>query len=998
MSKIYKSYYYFLLSLIVAFSYSVNAQNFKMIDINKVANSSPQNFQYSTNNTFVVYKGSFYFSADDGVHGKELFKSDGTSAGTQLVKDIEPGTTSSNITDIISSGSYFYFFVIDPNYRQTVWVSDGTAAGTNPVSNIAPGYGSPFFVVSTDVNGTPYFFYIYSDASGNHMELWKTDATGLAGVKVAALNGIPSQTAVVNGKLFFDCPDYFTGVGDELYVSDGTPAGTHIVEDINPNPYAGSNPAHLTSLNGSLYFTADDGTGNALWVSDGSGGGTHRVPNVNNIMISTISTYGNNPFAIVNSTLYFAGSLFDNNTSTSTGYELCSYDASNPSANIILVKDIAAGATTSSPDNITNISGNLFFSAAANGTDIQLWKSDGTAAGTVLVQNINQGLKHFYYDFHNLNGTLIFSYQNDSLGGELWKSDGTPEGTSLVRDISPGPVSSSPYYLTNYNGTLVFVATAGIAGTELWRTDGTNAGTYMIKDINTTSTDNSGPGGFVQAGKKVMFTAYDPLAQSNIYTTDGTVAGTKALESPVRTGYPFVTLKKEQYLIDFNGNLWKTNGTKAGTKQLPLPSFVKSDSIFILNFFVSDNAIYVYLFNFYTSVGQLWSTDGTPAGTYLLKSDFNSYFNLYPTAVGRTVYFTNVNSNSGSELWKSDGTPAGTVLVKTIGSYNYNPLANLYNYKGKLYFNAYTSSGAGPFLWTSDGTAAGTNVFNGFTVPQQPFAQAGGKLFFFADDNSGLYGTELYCTDGTQSGTYLVKDINPGPAPGYSIYGPFKPLISGDKILYFFADDGITGAELWKTDGTAAGTIFVKDIQPGGNPAYVTEAVNTHDRLFFVLFHDVLWQSDGSGPGTNPVADANLSGASNYMNLAVNGDNLYFSAYTYAAGQELYIGNIRFAFQDNNLTTTPATLSSAVGEMPAVHLKLGPDPAENILQLYVEGIKKTTSATVSIFSLSGALMKTVRSNDIGRLQQLDVSSLARGVYIIKVDDGSKVLFSRFVKL
>src|SRR3954451_19821076 len=101
---------------LVILMFSVNiwaptqAQNFKVIDINNTKNSSPGN---NGDESFAVLKGIFYFSADDGIHGRELYKSDGTAEGTQLVKDINAGAASSDINGITVSGNKFYFNIID---------------------------------------------------------------------------------------------------------------------------------------------------------------------------------------------------------------------------------------------------------------------------------------------------------------------------------------------------------------------------------------------------------------------------------------------------------------------------------------------------------------------------------------------------------------------------------------------------------------------------------------------------------------------------------------------------------------------------------------------------------------------------------------------------------------------------------------------------------------------------------------------------------------------
>src|SRR5207253_4588983 len=101
-------------------------------------------------------------------------------------------------------------------------------------------------------------------------------------------------------------------------------------------------------------------------------------------------------------------------------------------------------------------------------------KSDGTSAGTSL---IIQGARQMS-DFTNAGGTLYFVTGDDATGTELWKTDGTPVGTMMVKDILPGFDSSYPNHLTNVNGLLLFVAYA--PGNVLWISDGTEAGTIPI--------------------------------------------------------------------------------------------------------------------------------------------------------------------------------------------------------------------------------------------------------------------------------------------------------------------------------------------------------------------------------------------------------------------------------------------------------------------------------------------------------------------------------------
>jgi ELWxxDGT repeat protein len=137
---------------------------------------------------------------------------------------------------------------------------------------------------------------------------------------------------------------------------------------------------------------------------------------------------------------------------------------------------------------LVNVNGTLFFTAwdEINGTE--LWKSNGTPAGTMLVKDIFPGAQKWYPSpawLTNVNGTLFFSADDGSAGQELWKSDGTLGGTVLVKDIAPGPLGSLPTALANVNGTLFFGADDQNAGHDLWKSDGTTAGTVFVKRLPT---------------------------------------------------------------------------------------------------------------------------------------------------------------------------------------------------------------------------------------------------------------------------------------------------------------------------------------------------------------------------------------------------------------------------------------------------------------------------------------------------------------------------------
>ena len=240
--------------------------------------------------------------------------------------------------------------------------------------------------------------------------------------------------------------------------------------------------------------------------------------------------------------------------------------------------------------------------------------------------------------------------------------------------------------------------------------------------------------------------------------------------------------------------------------------------------------------------------------------------------MGAKLLFVVSHPDYGEELWRSDGTAAGTKRVKEI-----NPGADSHpsyltpmkiGTKHILFFRAYDSV-HGAELWRSDGTAAGTKLVSdivpggGFSAPSDlRVMKIGTKrmLFFRADD--GTSGEELWRSDGTAAGTKRVKDINPGTANSFP--GDFTVMKVGTKrVLFFAASDGTSGRELWRSDGSGAGTRRVKDITAGGDGSTPSELVVMKvgtRQLLYLRASDAgggseLWRSDGTKSGTRLAAD-----------------------------------------------------------------------------------------------------------------------------------------------
>ncbi|MFN9373734.1 MAG: beta strand repeat-containing protein, partial [Planctomycetaceae bacterium] len=354
--------------------------------------------------------GTLYFMANDGTNGYELWKSDGTSSGTVLVKDIRGGGGNSYPRYLRNQNGTLYFQANDGTNGHELWKSDGTSTGTVLVKDIRVGGGNSNPFDLTEMNGTLYF-RAYDLING--VELWKSDGTSSGTVVVkdirAGLSGsYPYSLTNVNGTLFFKADDGTNG--QELWKTDGTSSGTVLVKNIRSRHYD-SNLQYLTNVNGTLFFQANDGTnGRELWKSDGTSSGT------------------------------------------------------------VLVKDIMY--VNSYPQFLTNLNGTLYFRANDGTNGRELWKSDGTSTGTVLVKNIQTGGKYSDsspYGFIQINGTSYFRANDGIHGSELWKTDGTSTGTVLVKDLQAGVSGSHPNFFTDVNGTLYFSASSGTHSFALWR-------------------------------------------------------------------------------------------------------------------------------------------------------------------------------------------------------------------------------------------------------------------------------------------------------------------------------------------------------------------------------------------------------------------------------------------------------------------------------------------------------------------------------------------------
>jgi ELWxxDGT repeat protein len=781
--------------------------------------------------------GTLFFTADDGINGNELWKSDGTAAGTVLAKDICPGACGSYPGRGGTANGILFFVVNDRLNGDQLWKSDGTAAGTVELSYIDRCGPQQVCVTSGIVGVNNTAFFITRDPVSNATQLWKSDGTAPGTAIVTAIGGscsyIGSGLTNVNGTLFFNvCDDGH--LVSTLWTSDGTAAGTTslnvsfpyicFLTSIGCLFYPGY--YDLINVNGTLFFGGDDGVhGPQLWKSDGTVAGTMMLTDINPVPRNGFSP-GSGLFpdylTNLNGTLFFSAT--DDVKSATT--ELWKSDGT--AAGTMIVKDMCLKPPCNDLLALTNANGTLFFVADDGVNGYELWKSDGTAAGTVMLSSPRYGnlpASSYPEQFTDVAGTLFFSADDGTHGRELWRSDGTAAGTWMVKDSCPGGCSSNPGSLTNVNGTLFLTGDDGSQGLQLWKSDGTAAGTILVKHLigGCYPTPCGLLSNLANVNGILFFDLYNAVANEyELWKSDGTTAGTMILVPNIVTTN-LVNLNGTLFFSD--GSLWKSDGTAAGTTIVTNIS-VNGPTLTNVN-----GTLFFSGFDAVSGDRTLWKSDGTAAGTMSVKDlCAASGCGVHPqnlANVNGTLFFTANDGLNGLELWKSDGTAVGTVQVTDICSgCNFFPPQNapdLTNVNGTLFFVANDPTW-GPTLWRSDGSTAGTvSLFNpGLGGPQAPedLYADGNRLLFSA--KYPPHGRQLWQSDGTPAGTTLatLTTINPNGDSTTSAASNLPPpnFARSGSSIFFQATDGTTGFELWKI-GTAMFTATALALTAGANPS-----------------------------------------------------------------------------------------------------------------------------------------------------------------------------------
>ncbi|GAL86198.1 hypothetical protein MYP_3427 [Sporocytophaga myxococcoides] len=622
--------------------------------------------------------------------------------------------------------------------------------------------------------------------------------TVIATLVLGKTNGQPVLMKVIpTGSTNFTTMEdrlFFTSA-DSLWTSNGTAASTYFIKKTG-EPFLNVTNLRLGSF---IYFTTLQADGKtALWRTNGTG--------VNTTKIAAYPTI--KPLIVYNGALYLG---IDDGV---RGYELWKLNLSNV---LNIVKDINPGAGDGLANNIIISSGSLYFPAFAGPGGFNIWKSTGSAASTVMA--VDLPFTALGLNLTDVNGIIFFSreYTSGFINyGELWKSNGTTAGTSIIKSLSDDFVTFSFTQLLKYKDKLYFylIENSGVDFVSLWSSNGSSAGTIEIKhnifiDIalspmfitNNTlvmtasnlfqlplkKSDGTSPGtvNFYTFSNFYSGSVLEPTEKLFFFTDNATVSGVESFDEIYQSDLTTQNSRslRELYGTSFAGsnNIRNAAGNVYFTTRLAFSSNPEERKLrlwFYNPTKPSSNIPYFTLVNATTNEDIAWLHNND----YIFKQaplQINVRWN--PTTNPGSVTF-----NLNSIPYRTDNSAPFSLAGDTGGDYNQWPVTTgNYNISARPYSlpngagtpgpvsNVFVNVVATSTLKSSEADNDINNIESPESVHFEAYPNPSSDNFSFSvlNNETGVAKAEIYKADGTLVEKLLETNVNEGETVTFSWNG-----------------------------------------------------------------------------------------------------------------------------------------------------------------------------------------------------------------------------------
>lgn len=804
-----------------------------------------------------------------------------TANGQEVITDFvyKDEDKSSSPSDFVEFNQKLYFEATSESTGREIWVSKGIENETYLLKDINPGNNSgiktSFSEASVIINNTLYF--IASDGISNG-EIWKTDGTPDGTEKVTNfLNSNISKLTLIGENFYFLIK---TTDSLQVWISDGSESGTKIVKRNLP---IWNTPTFQGKCNNTFIFTFQPyGSNNSrVWRSDGTSDGTYSIT-------EEIDGNGAGPGGTSALTQYIE---FNNELYFVSRYYLHKTDGTL--ANTVNITTLHSASTRLIDyADVIEVNGKLYFSFfEVDYNRLFIWESDGTATGSNKIYD-ESGSRYFMTS--NLLGrdnSLVFCSFNNTGGTSLINLSLTDYSVNYIKELQDSTETPFMFWdifdlcnIQSINDDKIFCSSPVDSykrkGWISGLTEETTNNVEILGDVSSIFNYES----------SIYFSKTSDMEGSELWKSDTNYENFYLLDNINKSKYglnnnPLLTLNSNLIFTANNGTIgdeiWKYNGTTNLLKDIRIGSSSSYASSFIAYnndiYFVANDSIHGY---------ELWRTNGTESGTEIvydvIEGAGSSYLEFLTLHKG--ILFFIAYKDNHYHLCKSDG--SNIEFIKDLGENDYGVAFGVEKMKSSGDYLYFVTTAAGEDLWISDGTETGTYKLKDFYSCKN-LTDINGKLFFTAYE---LYKgeSELWVTDGTETNTKLVKDIG----LGYS--SEPKDLFNFNGLLFFTANSNESGRELWKSNGTENGTIQVADINIGIQSSFLNaNFCMLNNTLFFSAMDDEngfeLWKTDGSDIGTEMVRDINagIEGSFPTQLVAIN-DIVYFQAFDVEHSFELW--------------------------------------------------------------------------------------------------------------